>query len=183
MWRFRHDLPEDICEALELYCQAEPFTTSDRPEYEDEYIRILSAHTPVHRLWLGPAYWFSNGAAAASEPTLIDEQNAALLKDSLPDWIADVRHQQPFYAMIVEGQAIAVCASVRITDEAHEAGVETLASHRRKGYAVSVISAWASTVEKLGALPLYSTSIDNMLSQKVAARVGLSRYGVDFHIA
>ena len=62
-------------------------------------------------------------------------------------------------------------------------GSQTLASHRRKGYAVSVISAWASTVEKLGALPLYSTSIDNMLSQKVAARVGLSRYGVDFHIA
>jgi predicted GNAT family acetyltransferase len=105
------------------------------------------------------------------------------LQNGLPEWIPDVPYQQPFVAVIVDGQAVAVCASVRITDAAHEAGVETLAAHRRKGYAVAVVSAWASAVEKMGALPLYSTSVENVASQSVAARLGLSQYGADFHIS
>jgi predicted GNAT family acetyltransferase len=60
--------------------------------------------------------------------------------------------------------------------------VETLEGQRRKGYAVSVVSAWAKAVEEMGARPLYSTSIENIASQNVAARLGLARYGVDFHI-
>ena len=86
-------------------------------------------------------------------------------------------------AVIVDGQAAAVCASVRITDAAHEAGVETLEGYRRKGYAVAVVSTWASAVEKMGVLPLYSTAVENVASQKVAARLGLSQYGADFHIS
>lgn len=182
LWRFRYDLPEDICEELKLRCEAEPLTTLERPKYEDEYIRILSAYAPINRIWLGPAYGFPASATAAREPILIDEQNAYLLQGGLQDWTPDVQYQQPFVAMVIGGQAVAVCTSVRITDAAHEAGVETLAPHRRRGYAVSVVSAWASAVEKMGALPLYSTSTDNLPSQQVAARLGLSRYGIDFHI-
>ncbi|HIL95384.1 MAG: hypothetical protein ABGY96_26040 [bacterium] len=60
--------------------------------------------------------------------------------------------------------------------------METHVSHRRKGYALSAVSAWAIAVEATGALPLYSTSSENRVSQAVAARLGLVQYGSDFHI-
>ncbi|TDJ22462.1 MAG: GNAT family N-acetyltransferase [Gammaproteobacteria bacterium] len=85
-------------------------------------------------------------------------------------------------AMIEDGQAVSVCASSRITDAAHEAGVETLPEHRRKGHAVNVVAGWASAVRLLGADPFYSTSWENVASQNVATRLGLSAFGVDFHI-
>ena len=113
---------------------------------------------------------------------MIDEQNAHFLQDGLQDWISAIPHQQPVAAMIVDDRAVAVCASVRISDAAHEAGVETVASHRQKGYAVKVVSVWARAVEKLGMLPFYSTSIENIASQNVANRLGLAKFGVDFHI-
>lgn len=182
IWRFRHDLPEEICVQLENLCHSEPFTISDRPLHEAAYRRILASHSPITRIWLGPAYSFANVFAFASEPILINEQNAFMLQDHFPDWLPDVPHQQPFATLLVDGQPVAVCASVRITDAAHEAGVETLDSQRRKGFGAKVVSAWAGIVKKMGAIPLYSTSIENLASQKLAARLGLTQYGLDFHI-
>jgi RimJ/RimL family protein N-acetyltransferase len=182
LWRFRHDLSEELCHDLQALCQTEPLTLSERPKHEADYVQILAAHQPVEKRWFGPAYWFPNGAAPAPEPIFITEQTSHLLQNGLPEWIPDVPSQQPFVAVIVDGQAVAVCASVHITDAAHEAGVETLAAHRRQGCAVAVVSTWASAVEKMGALPLYSTSVENVASQKVAARLGLSQYGADFHV-
>ncbi len=183
VWRFRQDLPEWICEELVSICEAEPFSLSEKPRFESEYVRILSKHTPAESRRFGPTFWFPNGTEAASEPVSIDASNSYQLKDSMPDWVADVPHQQPFVARIVSGQAVAVCASVRITDVCHEAGVETLEIHRRKGYAVSVVRSWASAVEECGAIPLYSTSFNNIGSQNVAARLGLSKYGIDFDVS
>ena len=182
LWRFRNDLPPQLCDELNSLCQTEPFATSDRPRHEAEYIRILSRHAPIERIWLGPAYWFANDLTVAPEPIPITEQNSYLLQGGLQDWIPDIPYQQPLVSMTVGGQAVAICASVRISAAAHEAGVETLPSHRQKGYAVAVVSAWAGAVEKMGTLPLYSTSLENIASQTVAARLGLSKYGIDFHV-
>jgi hypothetical protein len=142
----------------------------------------LSQHAPVERIWVGPAYWFANDFTVAQEPVPITEHNSYLLEGGLQAWIPDVPYQQPLFSMIAAGQAAAICASVRISAAAHEAGVETLPAYRQKGCAVAVVSAWAGAVEKMGALPLYSTSLENIASQKVAARLGLSQYGADFHV-
>ena len=182
IWRFRDDLPERLCDELTALCQIEPAKISERPKHETEYVRILSANAPISQIWFGPAYWFASGVTNAEEPILIDEQNARLLQNGLEDWIPDIPHQQPFVAMVADGRAVAVCASVRISDVAYEAGVETVASQRQKGYAVKAVSAWANAVEKLGKLPLYSTSFENIASQNVAKRLGMSQFGVDFHI-
>jgi predicted GNAT family acetyltransferase len=61
--------------------------------------------------------------------------------------------------------------------------VETLPAARRRGHAVSVVAAWARAVKQIGALPLYSTSWDNVASQSVATKLGLSHFGVDFHVS
>ena len=182
LWRFGTTLPVDVCEKLEALCNDEPLTPFDRPRHESSYVRILSTLSTVKQVWHGPAYWFSRGIPEADGPILINQNNAQLLSGGLRAWLPDVPHQQPLAAIVEDGRAVSVCASVRITPTAHEAGVETLESHRRKGYAVSVVSAWAMAVEMLSALPMYSTSTENTASQCVAARLGLSTYGVDFHI-
>jgi hypothetical protein len=60
LWRFRHDLPEEICLELENLCHSEPFTISDRPFHEAAYHSILASHSPITRIWLGPAYSFAD---------------------------------------------------------------------------------------------------------------------------
>lgn len=182
IWRFRSDLPNEICEEITTLCKTEPYRLSGPPIHEDEYRRVLSRNGPVDNFWAGPAYRFSQTPAVANTTTAIKAHNSFLLEHGLKDWIPDIPHQQPMSAMIVDDKAIAICASVRITDAAHEAGVETLVSHQKQGFAVSVVSAWACAVQELGALPLYSTSNGNMASQSVAARLGLSKFGADFHI-
>ena len=96
--------------------------------------------------------------------------------------IFNTQEDTHYESMIVDEKAVAICASVRISNAAHEAGVATLASFQKQGFASSVVSSWACAVREKGALPLYSTSNENIASQSVAARLGLSEYGADFHI-
>ena len=69
---------------------------------------------------------------------------------------------------------------MRITPEVHEAGVETSASARGRGFPPAVVAAWARAVRELGAEPLYSTSWENTASQAVARKLGLIPYAADY---
>lgn len=184
LWRYRSDLPDDLTAQLEALCADEPVTAelSPTPAHREEYIRLLASHAPIEDVSAGPAYWFSEDAIPSAEPVAIGEANADLLRGGLDDWLVDVPDRHPFMAIIEEGHAVSVCASVRITDAAHEAGVETLPAHRRRGHAVNVVASWANAVQKMGAAALYSTSWDNLASRGVAAKLGLTMFGVDFHV-
>ena len=120
--------------------------------------------------------------ATTTTAVAINGNNADLLRGRMPDWLPDVVFRRPFYAVVDDDQAVSVCASARMTDAAAEAGVETVAAYRGRGYAVTVVAAWAAAVEQMGALPLYSTSWDNAASRAVAARLGSSPFGADFHV-
>ena len=85
-------------------------------------------------------------------------------------------------AMVEDGHAVAVCASVRISAAVHCAGVETRAEHRRRGHAVNAVAGWGRAVLALGATPFYSTSWENIASQRVAQRLGLTMVALDFSI-
>lgn len=184
LWRFRTDLPGDLVADLEKLCRGEPETNelSRTPEDLEQYIRLLESQMPIRQVRAGPAYWISTDVVPNVQPIEINETNANLLRGGLEDWLVGAPHRRPFMAMVEDGHAVSVCASVRITDTAHEAGVETLPAYRRKGHAVNVVAGWAHTVRKMRAVPLYSTSWDNTASQHVAAKLGLSIFGVDFHI-
>ena len=181
LWRFRSDLPDDLAGDLKSLCrdEPEPHELSQPPVHQEQYIRLLS---PVEQIWTGPAYWFSMAVDPTMEPVVITEANADLLRGGLDDWIPDVPHRSPFMAMVENGHAVSVCASVRIAKAAHEAGVESLPAYRRKGHAVDAVAGWANEVRKTGAIPLYSTSWDNAASRGLAAKLGLSMFGVDFHV-
>ena len=85
-------------------------------------------------------------------------------------------------AAIVNGSAVAVCASVRTISSAHEAGVETAPSFRGHGYASAVVAEWANMVRARGAEPLFSTSWQNTASRALARSLGLRQFGADLHI-
>ena len=184
LWRFRVDTTDELTAGLAECCGREPETNElpRMPVHQEEYIRLLASHAPIERIWSGPAFWFSKDIAPGVLPVEISETNADLLRGGFEDWLEDVPYRRPFMAMIEDGQAVSVCASVRITDAAHEAGVETLLKYRRRGYAVNVVAGWARAVRKMSAIPLYSTSWDNTASQHVAKRLGLTMFGVDFHV-
>jgi RimJ/RimL family protein N-acetyltransferase len=60
--------------------------------------------------------------------------------------------------------------------------VETAEAYRGRGYARKATAVWASALRRDGMLPLYSTSWDNIASQRVAASLGAVRYATNFNI-
>lgn len=182
--RFRDDVPDGLVQTLQRLSEAEPVTDelAREPSLANQYIELLTAHTPVKRLRRGPAFYFADEVETDSSALAIDEENADLLNNGLEVWIPDVPHRKPFMAMIEDGHAVSVCASVRITKQAHEAGVETLPAYRLQGHAVNVVAGWARAVRDMDAMPFYSTSWDNVASQKVSSSLSLSLVGVDFHV-
>jgi GNAT acetyltransferase len=83
----------------------------------------------------------------------------------------------PWAASTVGGEVIALCFCARLTDDAAEAGVWTDPGHRGQGHAAAVTATWASQLLETGRQVFYSTSADNLSSQRVAARLGLHPIG------
>lgn len=180
--RFHADLPDELINELSALCLEETSDILSEPKHKEKYIQLLSSHFDVTNVWQGPAYYCSKMVRPTTQPVFITDANAHLLKGGLEDWLPDVPHLDPFVVAVEDGHAVAVCASVREIEEAHEAGVETLATYRRKGHAVNAVAGWANTLLSKNAIPLYSTSWNNMASQNVAKKVGFSLYATDFHL-
>lgn len=185
-WRFRADLDEATIRALDRLCRAEPPLDDPRagPLLAAAATDALGGVDRIQATWHGPVYAFPAAVpdAGGDDIVAIDPGNARLLQALLPQWLSDVPHRQPFLAALIDGQAAAVCASVRISAAVHAAGVETHPAFRGRGLASSVVAAWSEAVRQLHAEPVYSTSWDNLASQGVARRLGLELIGTDFHL-
>lgn len=184
LWRFRADLPGPLVEELEALCKDEPAGGEFRspPRHAARYVRLLEAHAPVRALEAGPAYRFVEYPEPSRPPLALTQKEAGALRDGFAEFVVELPDWQPFLALLEEGRAVSVCRSVRITAEAHEAGVETLPEFRGRGYAADVVAGWALLVRSLGATPLYSTSWENAASQALARKLRLAAYGADFHV-
>jgi len=182
--RWRADVLESTLASIAERVAREPsaLPLSQRPHCGDAIVSLLERDDPVVRIWSGPAYCVDVDALPTAPLVVrVTRANADLLR-TFPDWRDEVDERQPFMAAVENGSAVALCASVRITAAAHAAGVETLPAARRRGMASQVVAAWARAVAELGAIPLYSTSWDNVASQAVARRLGMTLIGVDFHV-
>jgi len=152
------------------------------PRHAAAYVRLLGAHAPVREVESGPAYHFAEYTEPSRPPLALTRKDAGMLRGGFEGLVSELPGWQPFLALADGGRAVSVCRSVRITPEAHEAGVETLPDFRGRGYAGDVVAGWALQVRSLGAEPLYSTSWENTASQAVAGKLRLVQYGADFHI-
>jgi RimJ/RimL family protein N-acetyltransferase len=182
--RFRHDIDDELRRELET--ASEDVVVRERvldsPPDPSRYEDILARSAPVQRTWAGPAFCFPRELPTTIGTVLVTEENAQLLHPLLAPWVADVRTGQPLFALVVDGQAVAVCGSVRRTSMALEAGVETARPYRGRGYAARVVAAWARAVRDMSRVPLYSTSWQNEASRAVARKLALICFGNDLHI-
>ena len=183
-WRFRKDLPDDLVADLEALCRAEP--VSEEPARQPQMLNALcdrlSAHAEVQGSSHGPTYWLPPQVPLGDGGTRIDETLAPRLQGELAAWRPDIPHEQPFCVAFDGGVATSVCASVRKGARAHEAGVETATGQRRRGFACQALSAWAREVRSLRLLALYSTSWENLASQRLATKLGFVCYGAETSI-
>jgi len=178
--RFRYDLPEKIVNQLDELFNLEPIATDlkDPPVYFERFKEILQAHEPIHRVKMGFVYQFPDEIRSPIPLVKITSENVDLLKEMMPDLDVDL----PCLAVVKDGRAVSACQSVRISSQAHEAGVDTLEAYRGRGYATATVAGWAMVVRELGCHPHYSTAWDNVASQGVARKLGLALYGADFSI-
>ena len=182
--RFRHDVDRDSRRQLEAASHDNILLDQplDAPPDLTPYVRILAHAAPVEKTEAGPAFCFPRDSRTTTSAVLVTDENATILHPLLAPWIPDVRLSAPLFALPIDGQAVAVCGSVRITSDAHEAGVETSPAYRGRGYAPQVVTAWARVVRDMGRVPLYSTSWQNAASRAVARKLGLIHFGSDLHL-
>ena len=165
--RLRHDMPDDLEQEM-----------GDVARIEAHLARL----SPIQRRWAGPIYHFSHDLDTTSSAVLITQENADVLRPHLEPWLPDIAMGRPAAAVLVDGHAVSVCASVRMTPIAHQAGVETPPEFRGRGHAVQAIRAWAGLLHSTNVMPLYSTSWENVASQAVARSLGLVAFGDDLHL-
>ncbi len=186
MWRFRHDVTLDTRAELQVVIRDTERRGAgvEGPIDPAAYERVLARTAPVQRTELGPAFSFATRFPddTATNATHVTEANAQILRPQLAAWLPDVQLSQPLFAVICDGHAVCVCGSVRQTNEGYEAGVETAAAYRGRGYAAHAVAAWASAIRELGRVPLYSTSWQNAPSRAVARKLALIQFGSDLHI-
>ena len=180
--RFRHDVDDETKRALEAAANDDALRTLDSPPSSTRYDELLGRVAPVNSIWSGPAFSFPNRLTQPANTVLVTDANSHLLTPLLEAWIPDARTGQPLFAVVVDGQAVSVCCTVRRTADAHEAGVETVPAFRGHGYAARVVASWAQAVRDMGQVPLYSTSWQNDASRTVARKLGLIQFGNDLHI-
>jgi hypothetical protein len=182
--RVRSDIDEPIRRELER--AATSLSAAPRPPLEaidpEPLQTILNAIEPVENIWVGPAFAFPNDLAPTAVAVRVNAENAEFLRPLFRGWIDDVSICQPMMAVVIDDHAVALCCSVRRTEEAHEAGVETAASMRGRGYAAAAVTSWANAVRADGRVPLYSTSWQNEASRSVARKLHLVPFGSDLHI-
>lgn len=192
--RYRHDVDDVLRRALESASTSggmlnEPALDAEYRATAElaRYASILERVEPVRSKSAGPAFCFPEELPRAYESRddavmLVTRANMEVLHALLPAWTSDVELSAPLLALVIDGTAVSVCASVRITPFAHEAGVDTAPAFRGRGYAPRIVAAWARAVRALGAEPLYSTGWHNAASRAVARKLGLVQFGCDVHL-
>lgn len=180
--RCHADLADEVADAVARLAGRPRGRPAQWSQEYAAYVRALSPAGPLKAIRAGPIYGFPKRSAPFDSVTAIDETNADLLLGGLDEWRPDVAAGLPMMAVVVNGRAVSVCASVNASPAAHCAGVETVPEYRGRGLAAMVVAGWARAVQAAGAAPFYGTTFDNVASQGVAKRLGLNLIGGEFSI-
>jgi GNAT superfamily N-acetyltransferase len=180
--RFHADLSEQMAARLADLAQRPRGRPSQWAREYADYADVLQSVAPLQAIRAGPLCRFPKIIETVGGAIAIREDNADLLLGGLDEWRPDVAAGLPMAAVVVDGRAVSICASVNASKGAHCAGVETLAAYRGKGLAAQTVSAWARQVRTVGAEPIYGTTFDNLSSQAVARRLGLDLMASEFSI-
>jgi len=181
--RCHADLADEIATTLQQLAVRPRGRPSEWPREYADYLGVLSPVAPIKSMRAGLLYNFPDLIGFEGTCISIVQSNADLLRGGLDEWLPDVAAGLPMIAMVADGRAVSICASVIASTTVHCAGVETLPDFRRRGLAVQAVACWARTVQASGAIPFYGTTFDNIPSQRLAGRLGLSLVGAEFSLA
>jgi hypothetical protein len=178
VWAVRADVPDDIASEIQLLARDEPLVADlhDAPLHSERYRSTLeNAMFPV-RVEAGPAFDFPDSLVQPAGIVVIEDER--LLEHNFRGWVrGEIKAGSgPVMAIVEDGHPVSICFSARSSDVAAEAGVETAASYRGRGFAASVTAAWAIAIRKSRRRPLYSTSWTNHASLTVARKLNLAAY-------
>jgi hypothetical protein len=187
VWRTRYDLPAGLAAELDRLAAYEPVAGAAKdlrepPYHLADYGKLLEQHAPISSTDAGPAFYLP-GLDPATGTLTITPENVSLLEANYPYARSRYAELAPVVVRVVDGVAVALCCSARITAQVAEAGVHTVEPYRGRGYGADVVRGWAAGIRASGRLPLYSTSWENTASQAVEAKLGAVLYGVYFSIA
>jgi hypothetical protein len=177
-WAVHRDVPAHQTRDLIALAQTEPPAgeLTDPPKHAAAYLALLCG-----RIDFGPVFTFPATIPVVSDVVAITE--LAQLERHLRGWTADeLPERSPILGIVEDEHAVSVCFCARRSPVAAEAGVETAASFRGRGFAAQVTAAWASAMWDSGRLPLYSTSWSNAASLAVARKLKLSACASDWNL-
>jgi hypothetical protein len=185
-WGIGADVPGDIARELEHWASQEPPSAEwERPlVYGDRYSALLGGG----RVRSGPAFAFPEQLEQPAGDAF-DVADEAELSHHFSGWIPGEigAGRGPVLAVRdddVDGgeHPVSICFCARRSAAAAEAGVETAALFRGRGYAARAAIAWARRIRAEGLTPLYSTDWSNDASLAVARRLNLVPFAGDFSI-
>jgi RimJ/RimL family protein N-acetyltransferase len=187
IWRCRDDLADETGRTLDELASEEPVRDDLRaePRHLDAFLAALRADRESASIESGPAYRFPDELPLPANVTRITRSDLHLLQRmawDLDEAAREFEGREPYMAVVENGAAVSLCHSARLTDQAAEAGVETVEAYRGRGYASAVVAGWAHTIRATGRIPLYSTSWNNLASQGVARKLRLVQYGTDLSL-
>ena len=184
LWRYRDDVPADLIIVLEPLLARDP--TLERldalPTVPVEIVAALAHHQPITEVYAGPAWRLPERNPTRGRAILVTPDHADVLRPNYPVLAENLAERSPCGAVIDDGAAVSVCFSARISSHVAEAGLDTVAAARGRGYGADAVTAWTAALRATGRLPLYSTSWDNLASRRVAEKLGAIQYGLDLSI-
>jgi hypothetical protein len=179
IWGVRKDLPEKIANEFDRLASEEPPVTDFQapPLHADAYLSLAGG-----QIVSGPAFAFPDEIARPTDITIIDRLD--LLERYFRGWTAEeIPWCSPIVAIMDSGYPVSVCfCATRNSAPALEAGVETAAAFRGRGFAPRVTGAWACAIRASGKIPVYSTNWTNTGSLAVARKLGLIQYASDWSL-
>lgn len=178
-WGVRNDVPGEIANELDRLAAEEPPVRDFRaaPLHADVYLSLIGG-----QILSGPAYRFPDEIVRPTDVTLIDRLD--LLERNFRGWTAaEIPWCSPIVAVTDGGYPVSVCfCATRNSEPALEAGVETAAAFRGRGFAPRVTAAWACAIRASGRIPLYSTNWSNTSSLGIARKLSLIQYASDWSL-
>jgi hypothetical protein len=181
IYKFRYDIPSEILKKLEEYLSEEILPNENNGiRYTNEYLKILESKNYFEEI----CYFYKETINPIKNNCIkITIGNINDFESNGFEWLNDeITYCQPCYGIIEKDKIISICRSVRITERAHEAGIETAGEYRGKGLAVTALINWADDIQRNGYIPLYSTSKENKSSQRVAEKTLLNKFGIGISI-
>ncbi len=161
---FHRDLSPSLRNAIGALA---PDTAFHSPE---RIVEILQNDAPCKNIWAGTSYVFAQRIAPDAFPdvTRIDRSATELFRE-VPEMA-----EQMLFAILQNGQIVSACESARENKNAGEAWVRTEPAFQRRGYAAQATLAWAYDLQQKNKIPFYSHKQENIASEKLAQRLGIT---------